>query len=294
MTNIRGSANESELRMNIAYLGWGSLIWKPGSASSLAIAGSWETDGPPLPIEFARVSGDGSLTIVLHPDVPNVQVLWARTLTQNIETALLDLKKRERTTNVDRIGFVCIPNSSKRCNVIPTIWQRIEQWAKQKGLDAVVWTDLSSNFKEKTGLDFSEENAVAYISSLSGEALAKAENYVRMAPEQVETNVRKRLKEELGWRSLEEYRAGFWLDRNTFIKADKVRMQTIGRKKVGDHLGRSENAQMLILTDAIEMIVDDKGKILGLDKHPKGLGLWLDTVNKAMKNQKMAEPQLSQ
>jgi hypothetical protein len=276
--------------MNIAYLGWGSLIWKPGR---LAIADSWETDGPLIPIEFARVSSDGSLTLVLHPDVPDVQVLWANTVTTDIETAVRDLKKRERTPDINRIGYVCIPNSSRRCNVIPTVWQRIELWAKRKGLDAVVWTDLPSNFKEKTGLDFSEENAVAYLSNLSGKALAQAENYVRMAPEQVETNVRKRLKEELGWRSFEEYREGFWLNRNTFIKADKVRIQMVGRKKRGDLFGRSENAQMLILTDAIEMLADDKGKILGLGKH-SGLGLWLETVNEAMKNQKMAGPQLRQ
>lgn len=92
-------------------------------------------------------------------------------------------------------------------------------------------------------------------------------------------------------RELEKYREGFWLDRNTFIKADKVRIQMVGRKKVGDRLVRSENAQMLILTEAIEMIVDDKGKILGLGKY-SGLGLWLETVRKAMKNQKMAEEKL--
>jgi hypothetical protein len=37
------------------------------------------------------------------------------------------------------------------------------------------------------------------------------------------------------------------------------------------------------MTNAIEMTVDVKGKILWLEKHP-GPGLWLEIVNKAMRN----------
>lgn len=272
--------------MNIAYLGWGSLIWKAGG---LKTAGSWEKDGPLLPIEFARISDDKSLTLVLYPGVHDVQTLWVRAVPKDVENAVHDLRKRERTSK-ENIGFVCIPAGTKRCNVILDAWSRIETWAKQKELDAVVWTDLSSNFKKKTGIEFSHDNAVEYLLNLSGEPLTKAENYVRRAPEQIETDLRKRLKEELGWRSLEEYKNGFWLDKNTYIKADEAQIQVIGRRKPGDTYGRSENAQMLILTDAVEMIVDDKGKILGLDKYPK-FGLWLETVNKAIRNQTITAPQ---
>jgi hypothetical protein len=268
--------------VNIAYLGWGSLIWKAGA---LKTAGSWEKDGPLLPIEFARISDDKSL----YPGVHDVQTLWVRAVPKDVENAVHDLGKRERTSK-ENMGVVCIPAGTKRCNVIPDAWPLIETWAKQKELDAVVWTDLSSNFKKKTGMEFSHDNAVEYLLSLSGEPLIKAENYVRRAPEQIETDLRKRLKEELGWRSLEEYRNGFWLDKNTYIKADEAQIQVVGRRKPGDTYGRSENAQMLILTDAVEMIVDDKGKILGLDKHPK-FGLWLETVNKAIRNQTITAAQ---
>jgi hypothetical protein len=48
--------------MKIAVLGWGSLIWQPRELRiSLPI---WKTDGPELPVEFARVSMDGRLTLV--------------------------------------------------------------------------------------------------------------------------------------------------------------------------------------------------------------------------------------
>jgi len=273
--------------MNIAYLGWGSLIWKLGD---LKIAGPWETDGPCLPIEFARISSYETLTLVLHPGVPDLQVLWAKSAATDVETAVGHLRKRERTI-IKNIGYVSISSGNKRCNVILDLWQRIELWAKQKDLEAVVWTDIPSNFKEKTGMDLTGENTVAYLSALPASVLEKAEQYVRMAPVQLDTDVSKKLKEALGWASYEEYKAGFWLDKNTFIKPDKVKIQTVARKKMGDRLGKSESAQMLIMNDAVEMTVDDRGKILGVDKHP-GLGLWLETVNKAMKNQKTASPKL--
>lgn len=181
--------------MNIAYLGWGSLIWKAGG---LKTAGSWEKDGPLMPIEFARISDDKSLTLVLYNGAHDVQTLWVRAVPKDLANAVHDLRRRERTRK-ENIGFVCIPAGTKRSNVIPDAWSRIETWAKQKELDAVVWTDLSSNFKRKTGMEFSHDNAVEYLLSLSGEPLIQAKNYVRRAPEQIETDLRKRLKEELGW-----------------------------------------------------------------------------------------------
>jgi len=51
--------------MRIAVLGWGSLIWKPDKP---AISAPWHANGPLLPIEFARISLDGRLTLVLCPD----------------------------------------------------------------------------------------------------------------------------------------------------------------------------------------------------------------------------------
>ncbi len=51
------------LHMEIAVIGWGSLIWCPGS---LRIKTKWRSEGPDLPIEFARISSDGRLTLVIH------------------------------------------------------------------------------------------------------------------------------------------------------------------------------------------------------------------------------------
>lgn len=60
--------------MKIAILGWDSLIWDPRSLKYDVNTG-WLTDGPKLPIEFARISNDGRLTLVIKESVVEVQTL---------------------------------------------------------------------------------------------------------------------------------------------------------------------------------------------------------------------------
>ena len=54
--------------MKIVCIGWGSLVWDPGV---LRCVGDWQTDGPTLPLEFARVWRDGRLALVLTPICPH-------------------------------------------------------------------------------------------------------------------------------------------------------------------------------------------------------------------------------
>jgi hypothetical protein len=181
--------------MRIAVIGWGSLIWNP---RDLQIRGGWNNDGPLLPIEFARISGDGRLALVLYPGVDSVRTLWAYSAYEDLGLAKENLRKREATI-MKRIGYVSIANNQSSCQTVPEICDVIHQWAEEKGLEAVIWTDLSSNFESKTGMPFSDDNTIAYLRSLMCESLEKAEEYVRKAPRQIRTTIRERIERELGW-----------------------------------------------------------------------------------------------
>jgi hypothetical protein len=184
--------------MKIAFLGWGSLVWDP---RDLRIRGGWHNDGPFLPIEFMRLSGGGRITLVIYPDAAEVQTLWASPDFEELDDARENLRATE-VTLTERIGFATIPECTSRCWGDPSILERILEWGKEKDLDAVIWTGLKSNpkkFKKKTGMDLNEDNIIQYLGSLTGQTLIDAKEYVQKAPEQVNTKLRKRIKQELGW-----------------------------------------------------------------------------------------------
>jgi hypothetical protein len=81
--------------MEIAIIGWASLIWCPGA---LQIKSCWHRDGPPLPIEFARISLDQRLTLVIHPGSKDQRTLWASALSQELEAVRANLRDREGTS----------------------------------------------------------------------------------------------------------------------------------------------------------------------------------------------------
>lgn len=184
--------------MKIAVLGWGSLIWDP---RNLRIKEKiWFKDGPHLPVEFARVSCDGRLTLVLFPSASKVQVLWAYMDVDSLEEAIESLRQREDAP-ANRIGFVQVSSGRHRCNVVPNIVGDITQWATERNIEAVIWTDLQPKFKEKTGTEFTEDNVIKYLKDLRDDMKSEAEKYVRNAPPQIRTRMRQIIEERLGWKS---------------------------------------------------------------------------------------------
>ena len=184
--------------MEIAFLGWGSLIWDP---NDLRIRGDWSNDGPFLPIEFMRLSAGGRMTLVIHPDAEDVQTLWVHADFEDLDDAIENLRARE-VTLTERIGFATIPKCESRCWGDLEILERILDWGKNKGLDAVVWTGLTKNpekFLEKTRMELNEDNIIKYLSSLTGEKLELAKEYILKAPKQIDTELRRRIHQELGW-----------------------------------------------------------------------------------------------
>ncbi|HWC37349.1 MAG TPA: hypothetical protein VG476_02415 [Acidimicrobiales bacterium] len=186
----------------IAVVGWGSLIWDP---RQLPLSSSWQPDGPELPVEFARVSRDGRLTLALRDGVGAVQTLWAITSCASLDEARDQLARRERT-DATRIGSLDC-HGDGRVESLDAVHRRslprLASWLADRDLEGVVWTGLPSNFEEQTGDSLDEDAAVRYAAQLSGETRHVAEQYVRRAPAQVRTTIRAGLERELGWTAAE-------------------------------------------------------------------------------------------
>ena len=173
---------------NIACLGWGSLIWDP---RDLPIRGPWLDDGPLVRVEFARESNDGRVTLVLDPSARPVRSLWTLMDAEDVEAARRHLGRREQIPErrwVDLIG--AWPGDNPACIL------GLEEWARARKPDGVVWTALGSNFDEE-GKSL-ETQVLRHLQSLCGTKRDEAQRYVRRAPRQIDTVVRQRIEAKFG------------------------------------------------------------------------------------------------
>jgi hypothetical protein len=179
--------------MRIACIGWGSLVWSPGV---LRCKGEWHLDGPLLPLEFARTSKDGRLTLVLTDGAAPVPALWVELDYADPEGARQALAGREGSSPLS-IGLWPGPAPGYAVGAAD-----VAAWAQSKALDAVVWTALPPKF---AGVDRrapeSVQAAVDYLIGLDVESTAKAREYVEKAPAQVQTAFRSAFEKRLGWRT---------------------------------------------------------------------------------------------
>ena len=210
----------------IACLGWGSLIWDlgglpvqqlrgdlpapPGARCTQGQGGDigdWQTDGPPVRVEFLRRSGcracrpdcrRGPLTLVLYEAVDPVPSLWARMKVDTLGAAVKALATRERLTGQNpetNIGQWSRGQADPP--EIPGLWV----WASSRdNVDHVIWTALGPKFNGDDPP--SEDDAVDYLGKLSGDHRSCAEKYVRCAPSHIDTAYRRRIVRCLGWTSV--------------------------------------------------------------------------------------------
>ncbi len=170
--------------MKIAVLGWGSLIPHP---RNLSLNGGWSTDGPELEIEFSRISTDGRLTLVIDPKHGSkVKTLYAESGKNLLPDAVENLRSREDTTT-DKIG-TCVKGPRS-----PGVPDQIYDWLHGSSFEAVIWTNLESNYKQKRGKDFSVQDAFDYLDGLSSAKKENARNYIAEAPKQTKTELREYL-----------------------------------------------------------------------------------------------------
>lgn len=181
----------------IAVIGFGSLIWRIRSRSGkLKLRSRWHRDGPFLPVEYARKSENGRLTLIIVPGVMPQRTLWAYSACDNLDDAKENLRKREGKKVESRY------NGMWEKGVGPdndSTAQTIARWAAGKELLGVVWTALPPKDKFGQSNKMTAGEALEYLSSLKGYKRRVAKEYITKTPSQIDTKIRRLARVKLGW-----------------------------------------------------------------------------------------------
>lgn len=186
--------------MKIAILGWGSLIWQPKELAYNKTFG-WQKDGPILPIEFARISKDGRLTLVITENGTKVPVSFTLSNYHNLEEAVLNLAVREGS------GRNSIGSYDKNKDTFSSKFlfkEEIKNWIRNTDFEAVIWTNLGENWNIKNDKgdiirQIEPEKRIEYLKELKGNTSAIAEEYIRRTPIKINTDFRKKIEATLNW-----------------------------------------------------------------------------------------------
>src|ERR1700761_737680 len=137
--------------MQIAVIGWGSLISSP---AALRLQTRWYRDGPSLPVEFARISGGNRLTLVIHPPSRNQQTLWAAAASDDLPQVRENLREREETQL--RLIQTASADGVFSEGVADCVKESVSAWLRQKPhLSGCVWTGLPSNWERERNCIYS-------------------------------------------------------------------------------------------------------------------------------------------
>ena len=184
-----GFALYKEKEEKVAILAYGSLIKHP---EPLEIESPFTKGGPPLPIDYSRISGlvnpdndkdcpliDGinnpdkykniRLSLIVLPgskineDTKRSMTHYTESGKNNLEEAREDLKAREKTRNIEAIPYIKreydkegkeIFIMSERAKKLSDIDKTsIITWLCDFGFDAVIWTNLLNNFDNEEKID---------------------------------------------------------------------------------------------------------------------------------------------
>jgi hypothetical protein len=188
----------SKRSTRIGCLGWGSLIWDP---CELSIRKPWFTDGPLLPIEFARFSSESRVTLVIVEGKPEIRSLWALLVTDDLNNAVAQLAHREGVIrNAKRdIGRWSVGDPSEG-----GIIQAVSKWAIERDLDAVVWTALAYRIKREKDQIPSLDQVIARLCDAESKQLKRPREYVERAPQQIDTDYRRAINKAFSWSCISE------------------------------------------------------------------------------------------
>ena len=139
--------------------------------------------------------------MVLSENAAPVRSLWAVYSGDDLEDAKTALCQREGIplkSLEKKIG------AWSRGQDAPSLTIELDEWAKSRGIDSVVWTALPAKFNGNDGEEPTTEAAINYLKSLRNSARDVAEEYIRKAPKQIDTAIRGAIEAELGWSCVSE------------------------------------------------------------------------------------------
>lgn len=113
----------------------------------------------------------------------------------DIETAAEALRRREGigANRANQIGRWTAGGNS------PDTIMNLPEWAASHSVEAVIWTALPPKFANNDGQVPTANDVIAHLDALTGAARDTAERYVRFAPRQIDTRVRRRIEAALHW-----------------------------------------------------------------------------------------------
>ena len=182
------------IKQKIACIGWGSLIWRP---ERLKIQNHWFEDGPILPIEFTRISSDNRVTLIIDTEAKPIRTLWALMNCNDIDEAKKSLIEREGVKKDSLIHWV-----NQTDNVTDEIQVGIQNWLKEKSIDSAIWTGLSFSTKTDNKRP-SIAKIIAHLNEIEHNERQLAEEYIRKAPRQIDTEYRRQIEKEFGWKPID-------------------------------------------------------------------------------------------
>ena len=188
-----------------AILAWGSLTWDPKELNFIKDVG-WKNYGPVLPIEFARISNNGRLTLVITENgTPVITYFALAQLYTKVEDVIIDLKSREGCKTTD-IGYYIAATETFYPENFP-FKNAIMDWAKKEGMENVVWTNLPEKWEYKNEneeiMSVNPDDRIEYLKNLPEDKKKLAEEYIRKAPQQTQTKYRSLIEKELDWTPIE-------------------------------------------------------------------------------------------
>jgi hypothetical protein len=175
----------------IACLGWGSLIWRP---EGLPVASGWFRDGPSVCVEFTRRSSTKLITLVLTEGARPVPALWARLKVSTVCEAREALRLREGipANKISSVGSWSLGDPE------PALIRDLATWASARRLKGVAWTALPPGSRDEPTTP-SVAEVIDYLAKLPAKVRKDAEQYVRNAPPQIDTEYRRAIAAKLGW-----------------------------------------------------------------------------------------------